>query len=73
MSEIILILYLNGFLWFLCSEHFFDVKVWRRNPTRSQLIQIFMSALWPVSVPTRHLNIRKREVEKQRKQQEPTP
>ena len=58
MSDLLPQFYLFGFMWFWLSEYFFDVELWRSNPTRSQFVQIFASMLWPLSVPARYLYMR---------------
>jgi hypothetical protein len=62
MADVIPWLYFWGFLWFWLSSHFFDVKLWRRDPTRSQSIEIFASMFWPITVPARYLNLRLRKI-----------
>lgn len=65
MSEIIVSLYALGFMWFWFSEHFFDEKMWRRSPRRSQEVQIICSLAWPITVPVRAFNMRKKKKAKE--------
>jgi len=62
MADIIPWLYFWGFLWFWLSGNFFDVKLWRRDPVRSQSIEIFASMFWPIAVPVRYMNLRLRKI-----------